>query len=379
VVDAYPNACWSKAPYITDDSETEDETPFEKAVNELFLKHNLFFYLKRLDILQRIGSYAVLVIGSSDLSTPLLKMPKFSYAMPYGEGSALISTYNSNANDPRFGMPETYTINVGITDVTQTTINVHHSNVIHVAERALENNVVGSSCLKPIYNDLIDLTKVVGGASECFWLNARGGLHINSDAPLGEDAVKTTKEKMEELTNKLSRILVTQNSQVAPLNYQMHSPKEHFEVLIACISGATGIPQNILTGNETGVRASSQDVDNWYSRVEERQNTFCEPFMLRPLLDRLITLGTLPQPQNGKYMIEWQKLGNPNALEQADVALKKIQAINAYASGMGDTLVPPEQACEIIGIEYREDDVQGAIEAENDDILEAEKAEDDVT
>ena len=59
------------------------------------------------------------------------------------------------------------------------TIQVHYTRVIHVAEGLLENDVLGTPRLEPIVNRLIDLEKIVGGGSEIFFLNARGGIHMN--------------------------------------------------------------------------------------------------------------------------------------------------------------------------------------------------------
>jgi phage-related protein (TIGR01555 family) len=369
VVNAYPDACWSKMPDITDDAETEDLTEFEQAVQKLFKELSVLQQLNRLDKLQRVGRYGVLLFGGHiDLHLPSKKINKISYVAPYSEGSVLITNSINDIFNYNYGKPELYTITTG-NEITGTkSITVHHSQVIHIAENAFDNDIVGGSCLEPILNYLYDMDKVVGGGAESFFLNSRGGLHVNSTAAVhGEDKTGIA-VKFNQYINKFSRILATVNMDVKPLDYAVHQPDKHFDIILSSIAGATGIPKAILTGNEVGVRASSQDVGNFFLQIESRQKNFCEPYILRPFIDKCIAWGALPKPINDEYEIKWQPLINPNETEKADVALKKMQAINAYTTGLARDILTPQQAGEMIGFDYREDDLKG-LDEETDDIL----------
>jgi hypothetical protein len=367
IIEAYPNACWSKMPEIIDDEDIDNQTEFEKAVTDLFKKYNIKNYLRRADILQRLGEYSVLLIGSNNLSQNLTKLKQFYYIMPYSQENAVVDIYEENINSDRFGMPSVYKINVGTVNKRQ--IQINHTHIIHISENALENDFIGCSVLKCILNTLTDLDKVMGSSSESFWLNARGGLHINAENPMNskEDG-KVLKDITESYLHKLSRVIATQNTSVTPINYNIADPKNNFDILISAISGATGIPSAILTGNEVGVRASSQDVNNWYARVEERQENFCESGILRPFIDKMIALGVLPAPINNEYTVNWQPLQTPDQEQKAKVALLKMQAINAYVNGAADTVITPQQVTEMLEIDYREDEVAEKLEQESQDI-----------
>ncbi len=365
-VNAYPDACWAKMPDITDDDDTDEVTEFEQAVIDMFKRISALQYLNKFDKLQRIGRFGVLVIGgSTDLSQQAKKIQKVAYVMPYSEGSLNIVNHISDIMNFNYGKPEKYTVTLGNELTGTVSKTIHHSHIIHASENALDNDIVGHSCLEPILNYLYDMDKIVGGSAESFFLNSRGGLHVNSTAAVHGDDKTTLASKFNEYINKFSRILATVNMTVTPIDYAVHEPDKHFDITLSAIAGATGIPKAILTGNEVGVRASSQDVGNFFLQVENRQINFCEPFILRPFIDKCIELGALPEPKGGVYNIKWKPLISANETEKADVALKKMQAMNAYTSGLARDIMTPEQACEIIGIEYRVDDLEG-IDTESD-------------
>jgi hypothetical protein len=114
------------------------------------------------------------------------------------------------------------------------------------------------------------------------------------------------------------------------LDSEIADPSGHFEVLMSLLSGTTNIPKRILLGSERGELASSQDETNWNAYIKERQERYAEPKILRPLMDKLIALGALPTP-NDPYKVEWPDLFELDDKDRADIALKKAQAIKAYA------------------------------------------------
>ena len=115
------------------------------------------------------------------------------------------------------------------------------------------------------------------------------------------------------------------------------------------VSVASGIPIRILTGSERGELASSQDDGNWAGRVEERQIHFAEPIILRPLIDRLISFGALPEPSDGEYEIEWQSLSDPGERENAETAeIVSRAAVNLQNAGR---ILTPDEGREILGLE----------------------------
>ena len=71
------------------------------------------------------------------------------------------------------------------------------------------------------------------------------------------------------------------------------------DAILTQIAGSKAIPKRILTGSEMGELASSQDRDNWKDQINGRQTGYAGPYIVRPLVDRLIKYGYLPTPKKG--------------------------------------------------------------------------------
>lgn len=352
IVDMPAAATWRNAPEVKEDDDKSNETTFEEMWGDLADRLRVTHYMERADRLAGIGRYSVLLIGvrgSGQLNTPLekgmVRKPEdIIYLSVFSEKSAPIEKWVTDPGDPRFGKPELYKIDFA-GEFKRSGFNVgeqlvHHSRVIHVAEGLLEDEVYGRSRLRRVHNLFDDLAKTVGGSAEMFWRGAERGLHANLKEDARIDDPEKLSEEIDEYVHGLRRFIRTQGMDINVLQGEIADPRGNFEVLISLVAGSTGIPKRVLLGAERGELASSQDETNWNSYVHERQVHFAEPQMLRPFIDKLIELGALPEPKE-PYYVEWPNLFELDEKEKADVALKKAQAIQAYAPfGETERVVP---------------------------------------
>ncbi len=331
IIDAPAQSTWIKQPVIDGGSDK-----FNKAWEDHALKNDIWNKFERVDRLSGLGTFAGLLMGfsgSNDLKAPVTSATEILYLQPYSEGSLKVSKLIEDSSDPRFGQPETYEVQIGgsdlkgiggITSPSSTTpskgrkIEVHWTRIIHVAERLLENNIYGTPRLAPIYNNLEDLDKIVGGSAEMFWLAGNRGLHINIDKDMEMDVEDEAAlaDEIEEYQHNLRRVLRTRGVDIDSLGSEIADPKGTFDVQVAMISAATGIPRRILLGSEAGQLASEQDRSNWSNRIAERQNDFAEPVILRPYVDRQVLVGTLPTPEDDSYTVSWPTTFEMSPLEQ---------------------------------------------------------------
>lgn len=329
VIDAPVNALWSDPPKITGDDT------FEKAWNDLLAQVAVFYNLQRLDKLAGLGKYAVMVIGVDDaqeLDQPVntRKGRKILYLQPYSEGAVTIERYDEDPQSVRYGLPLEYKIEPGTFDVQNGQItrsevrrlsfNVHWQRVLHIAENALESDVIGYSRLEPIYNVLDDILKVSGGSAEMFWLTANRGLHIDvdKDMEMAEGDAKSLADEVDEYSNNLRRTIRTRGVSVKALGSEISDPRGTFDVQLSLLASCTGIPKRVLAGSEAGQLASQQDRANWAQRVAERITEYGQPIVLIPLIRRLIDLGILPIPKT--MTIEWPDAFKMNPLERAQTS-----------------------------------------------------------
>lgn len=376
IITAFPDAIWKKQPTIRKE-EKDDKSQFEQDFAK-FAKHTkLFQKINKADHLAGIGRYSIIVIGARDgkrMDQPLKKISgpdDILYFTPYSEAQASIHKWEEDITNPRYGKPIMYKVRTGgYTSVYVRQIEysqsstfpakdfyVHHSRVIHIAEDTLENDIFGIPRLRPVLNRLDDLEKVVGGSAEIFWLNGRGGLHVNAakETNLDKDTKEQVTKGVSDYLNKMKRFLTTKGLEITPLQFEVASPMEHFSTILDLIASATGIPKRILLGSERGELASSQDESNWESRVDERRINYCEPFILRPLISRLMEIGAIEMVDDEEYFVVWPELVSLSESNRADVSVKKAQAIAFYAnSPSAPMIVDPEQFVkEVLGLEHK--------------------------
>lgn len=387
VVDTPAQTAWRSRPLITDQptgdqssatdsatggGESHSVTAFERGIDKLFDSHRLLHYLQRADRVAGIGRFGVLVIGFADGEDASLDQPPdpAEFTGDPEEDIGYFATFDETAvevdveTDPRsdrYGKPTSYDITFDTGGGNPTEETVHWSRVIHIAENVLDNEVYGRSRMKQVWNRLLDLEKVVGSSAEMFWRGADRKFVANSK---GEQIVnkEEMQKEVEKLIHDLDNVAYLRNVELEAITGDSPDPSGVAELIITIIAGKTGIPQRILTGSERGELASTQDRATFYGRIAERQQQFCEPVLLRALIDRLIKSQILPTPideidagftgrnghdeaggsryrapgDSGAYRIEWPTLFELNEVEQAEVEATRAQALNN--ASMGDPL-----------------------------------------
>jgi hypothetical protein len=329
VVDALPNATWRGGLEIEEVDDPEVETALEKGWYNLEQKHHVTAKLLQVDILSRLSTYAILLIGApGKLDTPLPKgkgdPTKLLYFQAYmGAGGpnapdisrsgrfgaqyvdATIHEFDTDPESERFAMPTFYQLRRTDFSSPDFQTPVHWSRVVHVAENPLSDEVYGRPCLSRVWNLFDDLEKVTGGGSEAFFQRAHQGRvwSIDKDVQgLSEPEMTKFREEIDQFQHGLTRDVRVRGVTVQPLGSDVAQFGPNTDAIITQIAGATGIPKRILTGSEMGELASSQDRDNWRDQINGRREQHAEPFILRRLIDRLIEYNWLPKPTKVKPM-----------------------------------------------------------------------------
>ena len=388
VIDRPVNATWRDGVSIV---ETDDanETALEKAWNELDERLKLTSKFSRLDKLTGLGEYGILLLGlddvknQNDMLKPVEGNRKLLYVKPLGKGSAVIKTYDRNTSSARYGMPNTYSLIIVNDSDNSTTIEVHWTRVIHVVDGLMESETEGTPRLKPVFNRLKDLEKIVGGSGEMFWRGARPGYQGKLDDEYQmTDAVKDDlKDQINEYEHNLRRILVNEGVNLTALESQVSDPTNHVDIQIQMISAETGIPKRILTGSERGELSSGQDRDEWLTLVGNRRTIYAEPNIVRAFVDLMIKYGVLPAPEDS-YSVKWVDLFAPSEKDKTEVGKTRAVALKEYTTNpLAEDVVPrkafyrfflglKEEDIELIEeIQQAELEEEGAITSEEGEIL----------
>ncbi|MFA5056517.1 MAG: anti-CBASS Acb1 family protein [Opitutaceae bacterium] len=372
VVAIMPHESWKVLPEVYEDEDVDTETPFEQTFdavcNSLRGKswyqaegeqNPLWDYLCRLDELSGIGSYGILLMGIDDgkpldqpaeLGEKQSPTRKLLYLRPFDEAMAPILSYETDKNSPRYGQPTMYQVslsdpsdgNKGGIGAQTATVNVHWTRVIHVAGDLGSSEIFGVPRMRPVFNRLMDLRKLYGGSAEMYWRGAFPGVSLETHPQLGGDVAidqSALQDTMENYMNGLQRYLSLMGMTAKTLSPTVVDPTPQINVHLDAICINRGVPKRIFLGSERGELASTQDAQAWSDRLQSRRNRYLTSRLIVPLVDRLISLGVLPAPD--QYSVVWSDTERLTLQEQATVAVSRTDALVKYVQGGVESLITP--------------------------------------
>jgi len=349
IVNVPADDAWRHRPVIEDGGKTD--TAFCNELDALEMRLHLYSAMHRADRLSGIGRFGILLIGvrgTGNLATPLMNRACSSqqdilYFRPLSEASVEVNSVGGDSSSPRFGLPITY----GVKFDGGSSVDVHHSRVIHIAENLGDSLIYGTPRLKRPLNRLHDLVKLVGGSAEATWLLMRKGFLLTNQPgyaiPMDADSVDAREAEIEEFRHGLLRFLMLEGVQATELGSETVDPSPLFNVVVACLAAAANMPQRILVGSAQGeLAAASVDLEQWAGTISSRQTNHVEPIILRPVIERLQNLGALPFAD---YKVKWPPLFELNELQQARVIATRASAVQRLGmqQGLQLPLSVPEQ------------------------------------
>lgn len=326
VVEVFPKATWRGGVELYEDQDEENYTEFEKAWDALAERLDIVSKFMRLDILQQLGTFGVLLIGDGGPLDQELgrgtKQEGILYVEPYmgaGQmtrkglrriatlhealtdvGDVQVSELEGDPRSPRFGKPKGY--NIRRTDLNDPAFQkpVHPSRIIHVAERATDSDLYSEPLLKRGWNYFDSLDKVAHGGSEAFFQRANQGRVWSLDKDmqgLDEAEKQAFREQVEKFEHGMSRDVRARGLTLQTTSSDTANFAGPQDALTKLIAGTYRVPARILTGSEMGELASSQDRENWRDQVNGRRQEFAGPRILLATAKRLIEYGYLPTPK----------------------------------------------------------------------------------
>lgn len=366
IVDKLPKKAWEKPTVI--DTGSDGTTEFEKAA-EAFLageytEESPVKVMERAARMERLGNFSLIFLGLNDANASpdedadqdveeLLSSPvdassleemdpgeAISYIRPYDQGRVdedNVEWEDEDPTDERFGKPIQYHVDLG---EGRPTTNIHWSRIVHVVGNVFDDEFESPSVLKQSLNRVDDIEKILGGSAEGYWRSAYQGLVVSPPEIGGEmtefsDSGEELHSQINRYINNFSREIFTA-ADVEPINVSAESPTDFLEVQYRDIAAGHDIPQSILMGNETGERATEQDLKMWHERVAQFRKEYCEPSELRPMFDLLIRWKVLPEPEGGPhgYRFIWPPLDEKTEKEEWDV---RQTIANTLQVGTGGT------------------------------------------
>lgn len=291
IVNGYARSSWRDGITILKDGKEVHE-------EELKILNRYGKMVKRLeqaDILNRIGRFSVLFVGVPDglpLDKPLGSASparlKEVFFRPFAEDGVIIHSWVNDLTSPRHGLPEIYTLQTVDRgdkdhDMAATSVNVHWSRLVHLSEGALDSEIEGIPCLEPIFNALEDMCKTAGGAAEAYFRNARNRFSMETDPKFASSFSAADKLALEDeamrFQNEWQDFIRAGGINIKSLNIPHASPEHTVVALFKIISGTTGYPLRVLTGEGGGQTTGSEDKEAYNQLVQDRRELVCDEWV----------------------------------------------------------------------------------------------------
>jgi len=375
VVDIEPDACWKDHPEIVETDE-QRTTEFEQAVKDLVEETRLYTYLHKLDKLSGIGEYGVMLIGLSDGGAFDEPAPGFDASKPleapgksevlyyrlFDQSQVEILDYEKDDKNPRYGLPTMYQLTVQeISSEGQNSgsnidkpVKAHWSRCIHAAPDTLTSEVFSTPRMKNVFNRLMDLRKINGGAGEMFWKGGFPGYSFEVDpqnGELGDEDREKIREEINKWENGLTRYFAGVGVKMIALTPQLADPTKFVDNTLRLIAAARDVPLQYFMGSHDGQSTQNeQDKKVWDDSIALRRDLYVTPCLIKHTIDRLQQYGALPPTEKikwkrgknkySKYQVRWAPLAQMTEAEKAEVALKRTEALARYATAGAEALVP---------------------------------------
>lgn len=344
---------WRDDPTITDGADTHDETDTEKAVRTAFEDRRLWAKLADAYMRSLVGDYACAILRVADnleWHDPVgaVQGPSGVWdIIPAWQGQITVADWDLAPTSPRYGLPLFYQfsesqIDDGKSRGASRSLRIHHERVLVFSSTG---DTFGRSALRAAFNDLITYAKVIGAGGEGFWKAARSSmsLEIDKDADLNSLAaamgVETDKlaDKLDEVVADFvagyDKSLMLSGIKPSPIGVTLPAnPEQYYNGPLQAAAASINCPSKVLIGNQTGERASTEDVRSWNATCASRRNREVIP-VLRDMLQRLERWGALPK---GDWQVQWSDLTEPAGADKLAGA-KVMAEINAASLGLGQT------------------------------------------
>src|SRR5690606_4986055 len=175
---------------------------------------------------------------------------------------------------------------------------------------------------------------------------------VDKEMELDPSDAQDLSDELDEYMHSLRRIIRTRGVKLNPLGGEPPNPKEVFDMIIAIISGTTGIPKRILLGSEAGQLASEQDRANWAERIQDRRALVVEPYVLDPFIHRLMSVRILREEE---YEYKWPEAFRVSPLERAQTMAAQARAVGNLSRQVGNKnpmqITSREEARNIVGLD----------------------------
>lgn len=338
--------CWSSYPEIYEGNESEKnekQNDYEKKINAT-LNNKFWREFKEADKRRLIGRWSAIILYFNDnnqvgWADPVVHGAILSFVK--ASWSTALQVLETDVN----GIPAMWNYTPPkVGNHQPQAIKIHASRVFVLGDMSPD----GLSMLEPGFNNVVNIEKVEGGSAESYLKNSSRQLHINFDPDNDIDVVANTqkvnggqtsgdnefKGGLEKAARDLNAgndtLLVTQGATSSPLVSAVPDPTPTYNINVMSFSTSIDIPIRILIGNQTGERATVEDLKYFNSSMQQRRVSDLS-IEISDFIDKLISLRIFEFRAIG---VLWDDLTTASKIERLDNAFRMAE-INEKAMAGG--------------------------------------------
>lgn len=214
----------------------------------------------------------------------------------------------------------------------------------------------GDSVLTPIFNPLLGITKAEWALGQSL-LRYTAPLHAVEIDEQVQPADGDMEEHLQQLNDQLGSLTNKSNVALPPFHRIKTvgdndgiDPEPFLEGLINQVCTGSEITRSVLQGTQSGtVSGSSTDIKNYYNQVERLRNNYLTE-KIHEAVEMVARYDPSAVPNFAtSFEIDWGDLFQIDDVERAE-AMRVI--INAASNGVGNYLLTPNEAREVVEAEW---------------------------
>lgn len=365
VVDLISRRCWDTDPWLVEGDTFDNkrpETQYERTFKLMAQRLGLWTHFATADVRRTVADWSAILLHVADSGRwdqPVTGNRRLEKLEPLWSTSLKPTAWDEDQQSRNYGNVTMWQISIPALAPGGPTRNldVHPDRVFILGDMDEK-----SSVLRSAYNAFVNLEKISGGSGESFLKNAARQLHMNFDqAGMLEkiaaaynvkvpDLQRVFDKTARDINTGLDDMMTTQGATVNPLVATVPDPQQHYDINMHEVSAGTGLSSRMIIGNQTGERASSEDLKAYNAMRQGRRVRKLSPD-IRLFLGKLFGLRLLIAPAS-EWVIEWDDLTLPTDTERMAKAAQMAD-INQKLLAFGEPAFDIDEIREAAGYESK--------------------------
>lgn len=318
------STCFSTDPWLIEgddvSDEARDETQWEK-LTKAQLPRDTWANFAEADKRRLAGRYAGLVLRIMDgrkFDQPAVMNKGLAGTIPVWGSALKIKEWNTDETSKDYGKPKMYSYKETLGNGQQVDKDIHPDRVFILG--SMQPDAIGF--LEPAYNALTSIEKVEGGSGESFLKNAARHVALEFDKEIDlrsiadsygvevADLQAAFNDAAGALNKGLDQILALQGAKANVLSANVPDPRPPYDVNLQTACASFDIPSKIIVGNQTGERASTEDIKSFSARCQSRRIRELGP-EIRDFVEHLARIGCIGKIPAKGFTVMWDDLTTP--------------------------------------------------------------------